>query len=156
MTSTTSYFTKLLPKRGDITGPPNQAFNMNSTRKGYYDYILRGITAGTIAAIVTLSHESNNFVYLFAPQIHRDLGGKPLGIVDNASNKMDEFSCVCIKLTDLKYFPYIESTTTSMDARLKHTEVTPLDPEHLKFPKDLTGFHPVWYSSVPDCPKKKN
>ncbi len=40
MTSTTSYFTKSLPKRGDITGSPNQAFNMNSTRKGYYDYIL--------------------------------------------------------------------------------------------------------------------
>jgi hypothetical protein len=139
MTSITSYFTKSLPKRGDITGSPNQAFNMNSTRKGYYDYILGGITAGTIAAIGTLSHKSNNFIYLFAPQIHRDLGGKPLGIIGNASNKMGKFSCVYIKLTDLKYFPYIESTTT-MDAHLKHTKVTPLDPEHLKFTEDFKGF----------------
>jgi hypothetical protein len=139
MTSTTSYFTKSLPKRGDIMGSPNQAFNMNSTRKGYYDYILGGITAGIIAAIGTLSHESNNFIYLFAPQIHCDLGGKPLGIVGNAFNKMGKFSCVYIKLTNLKYFPYIESTTT-MDARLKHTEVTPLDSEHLKFTEDFKGF----------------
>jgi hypothetical protein len=139
MTSTTSYFTKSLPKRGDITGSPNQAFNMNSTCKGYYDYILRGITAGKIAAIGTLSHESNNFIYLFAPQIHRNLGGKPLGIVGNTSNKMGKFSCVYIKLTDLKYFPNIKSTTT-MDACLKHTEITPRDPEHLKFPKDFKGF----------------
>ncbi len=116
------------------------AFNsMNITHKGYYNYILGGITAGTIAAIGTLSHESNNFIYLFAPQIHLNLGGKPLGIVGNASNKMGEFSCVYIKLTDLKYFPYIESMTT-MDARLKHTEVTPLDPEHLKFTEDFKGF----------------
>jgi hypothetical protein len=27
-----------------------------------------------------------------------------------------------------------------MDARLKHTKVTPLDPEHLKFTKDFKGF----------------
>jgi hypothetical protein len=139
MTSTTSYFTKSLPKRGDITGSPDQVFNMNSTRKGYYDYILGGITAGTIAAIGTLSHESNNFIYQFAPQIHRDLGQKPLGIVGNASNKMGKFNCVYIKLTDLNYFPYIKSTTT-MDMRLKHTEVTPLDPEHLKFTGDFKGF----------------
>jgi hypothetical protein len=52
---------------------------------------------------------------------------------------MGKFSCVYIKLTNLKYFPYIESTTT-MDARLKHTEVTPLDPEHLKFTKGFKGF----------------
>ncbi len=42
-------------------------------------------------------------------------------------------------MTDLKYFPYIESMTT-MDACLKHTKVTPLDPEHLKFTKDFKGF----------------
>jgi hypothetical protein len=139
MTSTTSYFTKSLPKRGDITGSPDQAFNMNSTRKGYYNYILGGITAGTMAAIGLLSHESNTFIYLFAPQIHRDLGGKPLGFVCNASNKMSEFSCAYIKLTNLKYFPYIKSTNT-MDAHLKHTKVTPLDPEHLKLTKDFKGF----------------
>ncbi len=102
MTSTTSYFTKSLPKRGDITGSPNQVFNMNSTRRGYCNYILGGITTGTIAAIGTLSHESNNFIYLFAPQIHRDLGGEPLGIIGNASNKMGKFSCVYINLTNLK------------------------------------------------------
>ncbi len=61
---------------------------MNSSRKGCYNYILGGITTGTIAAIGTPSHESNNFIYLLAPQIHRDLGGKPLGIVGNAFNKM--------------------------------------------------------------------
>jgi hypothetical protein len=67
MTSTTSYFTKSLPKRGDITGSPDQAFNMNSTHEGYYHYILGGITAGAIAAIGTPSHKCNNFIYLFTP-----------------------------------------------------------------------------------------
>jgi hypothetical protein len=52
---------------------------------------------------------------------------------------MGKFSCVYIKLTNLKYFPYIESTTT-MDVRLKRTKVTHLDPEHLKFTKDFKGF----------------
>ncbi len=139
MTSTASYFTKSLPKRGDIMGSSDQAFNMNSTRKGYYDYILGGIIAGTIAAIGTLFHESNNFIYLFAPQIHRDLGRKPLGIVGNTSNKMGKFSCVYIKLTNLTYFPYIKSTTT-MGTHSKHTEFNPLDLEHLKFTKDFKGF----------------
>ncbi len=81
MTSTTSYFTKSLPKRGDIMGSPNQPFNMNSTREGYYDYILGGITAGTIATIGTLYHESNNFIYLFAPQIHRNCGVASLAML---------------------------------------------------------------------------
>jgi hypothetical protein len=134
-----SYFTKSLPKRGDIMGSSNQAFNMNSTCKGYYKFILGGITAGTIAAIGTLSHESNIFIYLFAPQTHHDLGGKPLEIVGGASKKMGKFNCVYIKLTNQKYFPYIESTTT-MDVHLKHTEVTPLDPEHLKFTEDFKGL----------------
>ncbi len=52
---------------------------------------------------------------------------------------MGKFSCVYIKLTGLKYIPYIESTNT-MDAHLKHTKVTPLDPEHLKFTKNFKGF----------------
>ncbi len=51
MSSTVTHFTKSLPKRADITGSPDQAFNMEVSREVYLEYLLGGITAGTILAL---------------------------------------------------------------------------------------------------------
>jgi hypothetical protein len=76
MSSTTTHFTKSFPKRGDITGSPEQAFHMLDNRDKYYKYLLGGISAGTIAALGTIA-PGGSFQYLYAPQIYHDLGGKP-------------------------------------------------------------------------------
>jgi hypothetical protein len=138
MSSTASYFTQSFPKRADITGSPVQAYNMMN--KKYFEYILGGIVAGTIVALGTIAPGSMNFHYLFAPQIHHDLGGKPLEIVDNLSNKLGKFSCVYISLDSFKLFPFVEAAG-SMNKLLAHTEVDPLESDllvHTKDWKDMT------------------
>ena len=73
MTSTAAYFTKSFPKQADITGSPEQAYHTQDTCNKYLQYVLSGITAGTITALVTIA-SSGTFQYLYAPQIHHDLG----------------------------------------------------------------------------------
>ncbi len=102
MASTATHFTKTFPKRVDITGSPEQAFHMLENRDKYYKYLIGGISAGTIAAIGTIT-SGGTFQYLYAPQVYHDLGGNPVGFVGNSSNKMGEFSCVYISLSDFKY-----------------------------------------------------
>jgi len=105
MSSTTAtHFTKTFPKRADITGSPEQAFHMLENRDKYYKYLIGGVSAGTIAAFGTIA-SGGTFQYLYAPQVHHDLGGNPVGFVGNSSNKIGEFSCVYIGLSDFKYFP---------------------------------------------------
>ncbi len=111
MSSTVTHFTKSLPKREDITGSPNQAFNMQVSREVYLEYLLGGITAGTISALGLVA-TSGCFQYLYTPQLHRSLGGKPIGIVGTSSNKMGKFSCVYMSLSNLKLFPFVEPTGT--------------------------------------------
>ena len=138
MSSTATHFTKSFPKRADITGSPEQAFHMLDNRDKYYKYLLGGISAGTIAALGTIA-PSGSFQYLYAPQIYHDLGGEPIGIVGTSSNKIGKFSCIYINLGDFKCFPFVEATA-SMSKLLKHTDVTQLLLEHLKFTKDWKSF----------------
>ncbi len=77
--------------------------------------------------------------YLYAPQIHHNLGGKPIGIVGTLSNKIGKFSCIYITLGDFKCFPFVEAMA-SMSKLLKHTDITQLLSEHLKFRKDWKSF----------------
>ncbi len=135
MSSTASHFTKIFPKRADITGSPEQAFHMLGNRDNYYKYLIGGVSAGTIAAFGTIA-PGGTFQYLYAPQVRHDLGGNPVGFVGNSSNKLGEFSCVYISLSDLKYFPFVEATS-SMNEFLKHTDVTPFSSEHLTYTRDL-------------------
>jgi hypothetical protein len=130
MSSTVTHFTKSFPKWADITGSPEQAFNMQDSREKYLTYVLGGITAGSIVALGSIA-TGGRFQYLYAPQIHHDLGRQPIGIVGTLSNKMGEFSCVCMNLSNFKLFPFVEPTA-SMSGLLKHTEVTQLSPKHLK------------------------
>jgi hypothetical protein len=56
----------------------------------YYKYLLRGISAGTIVALGSIA-PGGSFQYLYAPQIHHNLEGKPIGIVGISSNKIGKF-----------------------------------------------------------------
>ncbi len=138
MSSTATHFTKSFPKQADITGSPKQAFHMLDTCNKYYKYLLGGISAGIIVALGTIA-PGGSFQYLYAPQIHHDLGGEPIGIVGTSSNKIGKFSCVYITLGNFKCFPFVEATA-SMSKLLKHTNVTQLSLEHLKFTKDWKSF----------------
>ncbi len=138
MSSTTTHFTMCFPKRTDITGSPKQAFHMLDNRDKYYKYLLGGISAGTIAAVGTIA-PGGSFQYLYTPQIYHDLGGEPIGIVGTLSNMIGEFSCIYITLGDFKCFPFVEAAA-SISKLLKHTDVTPLSLEQLKFTKDWKSF----------------
>jgi hypothetical protein len=138
MSSTVTHFTKSFPKWADITGSPEQAFHMLDDRDKYYKYLLGGISAGTVPAHRTIA-PGGSFQYIYAPQIYHDLGGEPIGIVGTSSNKISEFSCIYITLGDFKCFPFVEATA-SMSELLKHTDITQLSLERLKFTKDWKSF----------------
>ena len=135
MSSTATHFTKTFPKRVDITGSPDQAFHMQENRDKYFKYLIGGVLAKTIAAFGTIA-PGGTIQYLYGPQVHHDLGGNPVGFVGNSSNKLGEFSCVYISLSDFKYFPFVEATA-AMNKLLKYTEVTPLAQEHLTYTRDF-------------------
>ena len=88
MTNTivTSYTTSI-PKRPDITGKPDQVFQFEN----FMDHLIGGIRAGTIAALGTVVPGSLSLQYLYAPQLHCNLSGKPIAIIGNCSNKPGEF-----------------------------------------------------------------
>jgi hypothetical protein len=139
-THTVTHFTKSFPKQADITGSPKQAFYMLvlDNFDKYYKYLLGGISAGTIGALGTIA-PGGSFQYLYAPQIYHDLRGEPMGIVGTSSNKFGKFSCIYITFGDFKCFPFMEATAC-MSKLLKHTDVTQLLSEHLKFMKDWKSF----------------
>ena len=130
MTSTLTHFTKSFPKKADITGSTKQAFHMQDNFNKYLQYVLGGIAAGTIAALGSIA-SSGTFQYLYASQIHHDLGGKPIGIAGTLSNKIGKFSCVHVKLSNLMLFPFVKAAE-SMNALLKHTNIIHLFAKHLE------------------------
>ncbi len=122
---------------------------MLDNRDKYYKYLLGGISVGTIMALGTIA-PGGSFQYLYAPQIYHDLGGEPIGIIGTSSNMIGKFSCVYITLGDFKCFPFVEAVA-SMSKLLKHTDVTPLLSEHLKFTKDWKSFiNPIRGTLLPN------
>ncbi len=149
MSSTPTHFTKIFPKQMDITGSPEQAFHMLENRDKYYKYLIGGISAGIIAAIGTIA-SGGTFQYLYVPQVRHDLGGDPVGFVGNSSNKIGQFSCVYISLSDFKFFPFMEATS-AMNVLLKHIEVPPFSSEHLTYTRDLKDLtNPVRGTFLPN------
>ena len=69
MSSNATHFTKIFPKRADITGSPAQAFHMQDNRDKYFKYLIGGISAGTIAAIGTIA-PGGTFQYLYALELY--------------------------------------------------------------------------------------
>jgi hypothetical protein len=73
VTANTTY-TASFPKRPDITGAPDQVFHFNN----FLERLIGGIKAKTIFAIGTINPGSLCTQYLYAPQIHFNLAGKPI------------------------------------------------------------------------------
>jgi hypothetical protein len=109
MITTATHYTKLYPKQGYLTSSPNQAYNLLPAK--YFDHILGGIGAGTIAALGTVAPGSYNLAYIYAPQVQTNLSGNFLGFVGSASNRnrIGEFSCVHIHKDSVGFFQIINS-----------------------------------------------
>jgi len=99
MTSISTLYTKLLPKRPDILGTKDQAFGYKSN---FLDYLVGAINATTVAAIGMVLQVNLLVQYLCGPKVHTYPAGKPLAIVGNTSNKFGEFSLAMIPLLSVK------------------------------------------------------
>jgi hypothetical protein len=121
ITANTTY-TASFPKRPDITGAPDQVFTFDN----FLDCLIGGIKANNISTIRTINLGSLCTQFLYAPQIHFNLAGKPIAFIGNLSNKMGEFSLIKIKVTSIQLFPYIKDKAT-MDASLNHGDDFPVD-----------------------------
>ena len=88
MTSISTLYTKLLPKRPDISGTKDQAFGH---RLNFLNYVVGAINAKNVAAIGMISPGNLLVQYLCGPKIHTGLAGTPLAIVGNTSNKFGYF-----------------------------------------------------------------
>jgi hypothetical protein len=105
MRTTTTHYTKLYPKQGNLTGSSDQAYNLLPTK--YFNHILGGIGAGTIATLGTVALGSYNLSYIYAPQVHTDFSGNFLGFVGSASNRIGEFSCIHINKDSFGFYQII-------------------------------------------------
>ena len=84
MTSIFTLYTKLLPKRPDISGTKDQAFGH---RLNFLNYVVSAISAKNVAAIGMIFPGNLLVQYLCGPKTHTNLAGKPLTIVGNTINK---------------------------------------------------------------------
>jgi hypothetical protein len=124
MSTPATHYTNLYPKRGYLTGSPDQAYNLLPAK--YFDHILGGIDAGTIAALGTVALGSFNLSYIYAPQVHTDLSSNFIGFVGNSSNKIGEFSCIHIHKNAFGLFHIIDSNVNMDEAMPGHSStVTP-------------------------------
>jgi hypothetical protein len=124
MSTSATHYTKLYPKQGNLTSSPDQAYNLLPAK--YFDHILGGISAGTIATLGTVAPGSYNLSYIYAPQVHTDLSGNFIGFIGNASNKIGEFSCIHIHKDDFGLFPIIDYNVNVEEAMPGHSStVTP-------------------------------
>jgi hypothetical protein len=124
MSTSATHYTKLYPKQGDLTGSLDQAYNLLLAK--YFDHILGGIGAGTIAPLGTAAPGSYNLSYIYAPQVHTDLSGNFIGFVGNASNKIGEFICIHIHKNAFGLFQIIDYNVNVEEAMPGHSStVTP-------------------------------
>jgi hypothetical protein len=94
----------------------------------YFDYILGGICAGTIATLGTIAPGSYKLSYIYTPQVHTDLSGNFIGFIGNASNKIGEFSCIHIHKDAFGLFQIIDSNVNLDETIPGHSStVTPFD-----------------------------
>jgi hypothetical protein len=96
VTANTTYMASF-PKRPHIMGAPDQVFQFNN----FLERLIGGIKANTISAIGTINPGSLCTQYLYAPQIHLNLAGKPIAFIGNLSNKMGKFSLIKIDVTSI-------------------------------------------------------
>lgn len=94
---TITSYTASIPKRPDLTGKPDQVFKFTN----FMDHLIGGIRAETISALGTIAPGSLSLQYLYAPQLHCNLSGKPVAIVGNCSNKQGEFTMIKIDVVSI-------------------------------------------------------
>jgi hypothetical protein len=124
MSTTAIHYTRIYPKQGNLTGSPDQAYNLLPSK--YFYHIFGGIGAGTIVALGTVNPGSYNLSYIYAPQVHTNLSGNFLGFVGNASNKIEEFSCVHIHKDSFGFFQIINSKVNLEEVMPGHSSsITP-------------------------------
>jgi hypothetical protein len=121
MSTPATHYTKLYPKRGDLTGSPDQAYNLLPAK--YFDHILGGIGTGTITALGTIALGSYNLSYIYAPQVHTDLSSNFIGFVGNASNKIGEFSCIHIHKDTFGLFQIIDTNVKVDETMPSHSSI---------------------------------
>jgi hypothetical protein len=119
VTANTTY-TASFPKRPNITGAPNQVFQLNY----FLERLIGGIKANTISAIGAINPGSLCTQYLYAPQIHFNLAGEPIAFIRNSSNKIGKFSLIKIDVASICLFPYIKDKAT-MGISLNHGDDLP-------------------------------
>jgi hypothetical protein len=142
ITANTTY-TASFPKRPDITGAPDQVFQFNN----FLEHLIGGIKANTISTIGTINPGPLCTQYLYAPQIHFNLAGKPIAFIGNSSNKMGEFSLIKIDITSIRLFPYIKDKAT-MDVSLNHGDDLP---KELLFETNWNNFEePIVGTLIPN------
>jgi hypothetical protein len=130
MSTPATYYTKLYPKQGDLTGSSDQAYNLLLAK--YFDHIHGGIGAGTVAALGTVAPGSYNLSYIYAPQVHTDLSSNFIGFVGNASNKIGEFSCIHIHKDAFGLFQIIDFNVDVDETMPSHSStVTPFNSDLL-------------------------
>ncbi len=61
MSTPATYYTKLYPKQGDLTGSSELAYNLLPAK--YFNHILGGIGTGAITALGTVALGSYNLSY---------------------------------------------------------------------------------------------
>jgi hypothetical protein len=111
-----------IPKRPDIMGAPDQVFKFDN----FLDCLIVGIRGNTVVAVGTINPGLLCIEYLYAPQIHYNLSGKPIPFIRNLSNKEGEFSLMKINVASICLFPFIKDKAT-MDSALTHGDETPLE-----------------------------
>jgi hypothetical protein len=67
-------YTGSIPKKSDITQATNQVFKFEN----FLDCLIGDIRGNTIAVIGTINSGFMSIQYLYAPQIHYNLSGKPI------------------------------------------------------------------------------
>jgi hypothetical protein len=119
VTANTTYMASF-PKRPNIMGDPDQVCQFNN----FLEHLIGGIKANTISAIRAVNPGSLCTQYLYAPQIHFNLAGKPVAFIGNLSNKMGKFSVIKINITSICLFPCIKDKATT-DVSLNHGDDLP-------------------------------
>jgi hypothetical protein len=99
--STPSFFTKSLSKHPEVTGTPDQVF---SFAKDFGTMVLKLIQTKTIAALGMVTLGSTTLQCLFDPMIHHELTGNLTTIIDNSSNKQEEFSLMKLDIASFRLF----------------------------------------------------
>ena len=107
MTSPSSSYTDLFPKHPNVTGNVDRAYHHRF--EGYFNNLLSGIGAGNMAAIGTIALGSTSLIYIYALQIHTNLGGRFKGFIENTLNKLGKFSCIHIDSSAFGLFSIIAS-----------------------------------------------